>query len=337
MARTRWLTTFAALVGIAIPAAWLLSVVTPGEEAVKIRNGLVASIGQPDDFTWTPNDVPADFLANRAPPSPEYAEAAKALVNPEPGRRLQGLELGLAISRHLMGGPGQRPGGPIQGSLSDAYEGITRQGRGYCADFTQVFSGIAVAAELPVRTWSISFEAFGAGHAFNEVFDDTLGKWVLVDSFHSLYFVDPASREPLSVLEVRDRLLAYGGEAPALEIQRIVPERFPFPSDPVALDYYRRGMPQLALAWGNNVFDYDQSVAVRWGARVSRHAERALGIAVGKYPEIRIYPVDVSYRDLGSLFRARNRFFAAAGALMVATLVFGGLLFATWRPRPVRT
>ena len=337
MARTRWLTTLAALVGIAIPAAWLLSLVTPGEEAVKIRNGLVASIGQPADFTWTPDDVPADFLANQALPSPQYAEAARALVTPEPGLRLEGLDLGLAISRHLMEGPGDRLGGPIQGSLAAAYEGITRQGRGYCADFTQVFSGIAVAAGLPVRTWSISFEAFGAGHAFNEVFDDTLDKWVLVDPFHSLYFVDPASREPLSVLEVHDRLLANDVAAPAIAIQRIVPERFPFPSDPVALDYYRRGMPQLALAWGNNVFDYDQSMAVRWGARVSRHAERALGIVVGQYPEIRIYPVNVSYRDVGSLFRARNRFFAAAGALVVATFVFGGLLVATWRRRPVRT
>ena len=336
MARTRWLTTLAALVGIAIPAAWVLSLVTPGEEAVKIRNGLVASIGQPDDFTWTPNDVPADFLANRAPPSPEYAEAAKALVNPEPGRRQQGLELGLAISRHLMGGPQKRMDGPIQGSLAAAYEGITREGRGYCADFTQVFSGIAVAAELPVRTWSISFEAFGAGHAFNEVFDDTLNKWVLVDPFHSLYFVDPTSREPLSVLEVHDRLLANDVESGALEIQKIIPEQFPFPSEQSTLDYYRRGMAQLAMVWGDNVFDYDQDSAVRLGARVSRHVERALGIAVGKYPEIRIYPVAASYRDLDSLFRARNRFVASVAALAVAGLVFGGLLIATWRPQRER-
>jgi PAS domain-containing protein len=38
---------------------------------------------------------PADFLANRAPPSPQYAEAAKALVHPEPGHRLQGLRRSL--------------------------------------------------------------------------------------------------------------------------------------------------------------------------------------------------------------------------------------------------
>jgi hypothetical protein len=336
MVGTRWFTTLAALVGIAIPAAWVLSLVTPGEEAVKIRNGIVASVGQPADFNWTPDDVPADFLTNQATPSPQYTQAASALVTTEPGHRLYGFEVGLAIGRYLMGGSGKRPGGPIQGSLAVAYDGITRQGRGYCADFTQVFSGIAVAAGLPVRTWSISFEAFGAGHAFNEVFDDTLNKWVLVDPYHSLYFYDPISREPLSVLEVHDRLLATDVEARTLAIQRIVPESFPFPSDPAALDYYRRGMSQLALAWGNNVFDYDQSVAVRWGARVSRHVERALGIVAGKYPEMRIYPVGVSYRDVGSLLRARNRFVAAVSAFVVAILVFGWMLIATLRPRRVR-
>ena len=39
------------------------------------------------------------------------------------------------------------------------------------------------------------------------------GKWILVDSFHSLYFVDPATREPLSVLEIHDRLLSLGTSA----------------------------------------------------------------------------------------------------------------------------
>lgn len=336
MAGTRWLTTLAALIGIAIPAAWVLSLVIPGEEAVKIRNSLVASVGQPADFRWTPDQVPADFLVNQATPSPEYARVATELVAAEPGRRLHGLELGLAISRHLMGGPGKRSDGPIQGGLAAAYDGITRHGRGYCADFTQVFSGIAVAAGLPVRTWSISFEAFGAGHTFNEVFDDAIERWVLVDSFHSLYFVDPTTREPLSVEEVHDRLLANEAQERLVAIRHIVPERFPFRSEQIALDYYRGGMSRLALVWGNNVFDYDQSPAVRWGARVSRHAERALGIVAGKYPAMRIYPEGVSDRDVESLFRIRARFFVAVGALALSMVVFGALLFVTWRSGEAR-
>ena len=72
----------------------------------------------------------------------------------------------------------------------------------------------------------------------------------MVDSFHSLYFVDPASREPLSVIELHDRLLRIGGEDRGAEIQRIVPERFPSRSEDLAIDYYRRGMAQLWLVWG---------------------------------------------------------------------------------------
>jgi hypothetical protein len=336
MARTRWLTTLAALVGIAIPAAWLVSVVTPGEEAVKIRNGLVASLGQPDDFTWTPDRTPPSFHVNQATPAPDYVQAAAEMAAIGESEPLQGFELALAFSRELMGAPGERVGGPIQGSLAKAYTGITEQRRGYCADFTQVFTGLAVAAGLPVRTWNISFESFGAGHAFNEIYDGRRTKWLLVDPFHSLYFIDPATQEPLSVLEVHHRLLAIDGETRPVAIRRIVEGRLPFRSEEMALEYYRRGMPQLALAWGNNVFDYDQSAAVRFGARVSRHAERALGILTGQYPDLRIYPKGVSERDVDSLFRARNRFFAAVVACIVAGVVFCGLVIATWRPRRER-
>lgn len=326
----RWYITVAALLGMAIPGLWVLSLVTPGEEAVKIRNALAATLGQPSDFAWTPDRMPPDFLVNSAAPSPEFLQAASRLRVGDTGAPREGFDLALAISRHLMSAP-QRLDGPIQSGLHAAYTGITQRGVGYCADFTQVFTALAVAAGLPVRTWSISFETFGAGHAFNEIYDQRLGRWMLVDSYHSLYFADAATLEPLSVLDVHDRLLAPTSTAPTMVIQRIVPDLFPFPSDAAALDYYRRGMSQLALAWGNNVFDYDQSAPVRWSAAVSRHAERAVAIVIGEYPGMRIYPVAVSERDLRGLLRVRDRFALAVGSLFVACGVFGWALLAAWR------
>ena len=326
-----WLGVCAALLGMAIPLLWLYTLVTPGEEAVKVRNGLVAQIGEPADFDWLPNETPATFLLDRGPVPVEFARIAAHLSeSAEPGHA-GGLDLALVISRHLMSAP-HHVGGPVQASAAVAYKGITRHGHGYCADFTQVFTAIATAAGLSVRTWGISFEAFGAGHAFNEVFDKARHKWVLVDSFHSLYFVDGMTQEPLSVLEVHKRLLALGGaDTGLLAIRRIVPDRFPFRSDALALDYYRRGMPQLALAWGSNVFDYDRSTAVRLGARVSRHLERALAIASGVYPKLRIYPIGVSERDVQALFRARNRFLIAVAASGLALLTFGWQLAVVLR------
>lgn len=329
MAETRWFRTMAALLGIVIPGIWFYSVVTPGEEAVKIRNGLVARMGQVADFTWTPNEMPSSFLVDRVPPTPAFVSVAKQLTATTSAQPLAGFELGLAISRYLMGAP-KRVGGPIQSNLATAHEGITRRGRGYCADFTQVFTGIATAAGLPVRSWGISFESFGAGHTFNEVYDQQLGKWVLVDPFHSLYFTDPTTLEPLSVIEVHDRLLGLDGQARPIAIQKIVEDRFPFRSEAIALDYYRSGMDQLGLSWGSNVFDYDQSKPVRWSASVSRHLERAVAIAIGQYPLFVIYPQGVSQRDMRALARARDRFVFSAAALTLATFVFGWQLATLW-------
>jgi hypothetical protein len=334
MAVARWFGTVAALVGVAIPSLWLFSLVTPGEEAVKVRNALVAEMGEPHDFLWTPAEPPPGFQFNEAPPTELYRAAARSLqASNEGGPPRQGLDLALEIARHLMGEPGRRTGGPIQAGLDETYQAITARGRGYCADFTQSFSGLAVAARLPVRTWSISFESFGAGHAFNEIYDNRLAKWVLVDSFHSLYFVDPDSKVPLSVLEVHERMLALDDETRGIEIEPIVKGGIPFRSEAMALDYYRRGMSQLAMFAGNNVFDYDRSPVVRAAASVSRHAERAAAIATRQYPSLLIYPDAVSDRDVRALMRVRSRVLLATGALAIACLVFGCYLLGLWLGR----
>jgi hypothetical protein len=327
---SRWFRTLAACLGICIPGLWLLSIVTPGEEAVKVRNALVVEMGRVRDFTWSPTKMPRDFRVNRAAPSTAYTRTADALVHPPGAPSRQGLELGLAIARHLRGHPEANFGSPIQSGLDETYKAIVNDRRGYCADFTFVFSGLAVAANLPVRTWSISFESFGAGHAFNEIYDRQLGKWILLDSYHGLIFVDPGSRLPLSVLEVHRRLLELGEEQRALAIERVIGKWLPFRSEQAALDYYRRGMPQLAMSWGIDVFDYDQSELIRAAALISRHLERAVGIATGYYPKMVVYPEGVSLRDLAALDRVRNRFWLAAVALAISCGVFGVMLYGTW-------
>jgi hypothetical protein len=331
--RRAWMAA-AALLGIAVPAAWLATSITPGEEAVKVRNSLVARMGTPEDFNWLPEQVPAGFLYDEGTATAEFRDIAAQLANDGAGGTRQGFELGLEFSRYLMSAP-RRSGGPIQSNLAEARRQITTAGRGYCADFTQVFTALATAATLPVRRWSISFGGFGAGHTFNEVYDVRRHKWTLVDAFHSLYFVDPTSGEPLSVLEIHDRLLALDAASAPIAIRRIVPQRFPFRSEALALDYYRRGMSQLAMVWGSNSFGYDQSKAIRAAASVSRHLERAVAIAVDQYPDLVIYPIGVSERDVAELHRTRQHFLLAAGTLVISLLVFGWQLLALWKRQPV--
>lgn len=311
----------ACLVGMLVPTVWLWSVATPSHEAVKIRNAWLADMGSPADFDWVPGNEPATYLAQRGPPADSFVAAVKQAVNPADGSAVAASEFerALAISRHLFSGAFR--GGPIMADTAIAYREITQRGRGYCADFTQVFNALAHADGMAVREWGIAFDAFGAGHAFNEVYDCARGKWVLVDSFHSLYFTDPASREPLSVIEVHDRLLGLGAEE-GIAIERIHQTRFPFRSEAIALDYYRRGMPQLYLWWGNNVLDYDRNRLVHAAGKVSRSLEQATAIALGLHPRIRIYPVGVSHRDVDRLFLAERRFRLAAIGFAISVAIF---------------
>jgi hypothetical protein len=300
----------AALLGMAVPAVWLAMLLAQPDEAVRIRTSLVATIGQAADFEWRPDNVPRSFLRNNGLVPPLFREAASAAT------------AGLAPTDQ-----------PIRSDVATSYAGIIRDGHGYCADFTKVFNALSIGTGVAVREWGFAFAAFGSGHAFNEVFDATRQKWVLVDSFHSLYFVDPSTREPLSVLEVHDRLLGLDPERRSVSIERIVPARFPFRSDQTALDYYRRGMPQLFLVWGNNVFDYERAPAVRLTSGISRSVQQLVGIVVGGYPRIKIYPIGLSDRDLDELFRQRNQFLVATALLALSLVICGLQLWAALNSR----
>jgi hypothetical protein len=296
--------------------------VTPGEDLVRLRNALGAEVGQASDFAWGPDAPPVTYLLNDGAVPPSFEQwAAVAIAGPDQPSAGE-FESALAISRDLMKAP-KRIGGPVREDSEGTYAEITERGRGYCADFAKVFNGMAIAAKVPVRQWGFAFSGFGSGHTFNEIYDAQRGKWLMVDSFHSLFFVEAITREPLSVLEVHDRLLDLAGDAGSVAIERIVPGRFPFRTDDLAIDYYRRGMPQLWLVWGNNVFDYEASWPGRLGHGFFRAVGQSAGIVLGTYPTIRIYPDGLSRRDLQQLAEGRNEFLMAAIALVIALAVFG--------------
>jgi hypothetical protein len=332
----RWLRLLTALVGLVVPFLWLWTTVTPSEVAVRVRNALGASVGQPADFDWTPDRVPQGFLLGTAKPPTEFARLADTLRDASGSTGpATNLDFALALSRDLMRAP-KRVGTPVRAPALPTYRAITEQGRGYCADFVKAFDAIALAGEVPVRQWGFAFTAFGSGHTFNEIFDPSRDKWVLVDSFHSLYFVDPVTQESLSTIEVHDRLLSLDPERRDVQIVRIVPGRLPFRSEAMALDYYRVGMRQLWLVWGNNVLDFEQNPITGSLSRVSRGAGQLLGLVLGKYPTIRIYPKGMSERDLRELQHARNELLLALACSGVSTLLFGAQLVGLLR-RPRST
>jgi hypothetical protein len=55
-----------------------------------------------------------------------------------------------------------------------------------CASFT----GLAIAAGIPVRAWAFSFDGFGGhGHVWVEIWNRQLERWQLLDVFNNYYFV----------------------------------------------------------------------------------------------------------------------------------------------------
>jgi hypothetical protein len=283
--------------------AWLGSHFYPATEAVRVRNAFLAEPAEVADFDWTPQALPHGFLQQSgAAPVPLRAAAA---VPAGPA-----LERAVALVNGL--NPGRRRGGAIQRSTAESWAIIVATGTGYCGDYTQVMNGLAWAAGLPVREWGMSFDGFGGeGHAFNEFWDAARGQWLMVDVFNGFWVRDRATGAPLSALAFRERL---GTAAPleSVELVKIRPAGLGFRSAEDMIGYYRRGVDQYYLWWGNNVFDYDGHPLVRAARPFGRAAEQAAALLAGVHPRIRILPTSENSDMIAALDRTRARVLALA-------------------------
>lgn len=275
---------FLALIAVLL-AIGILQMITPSAEAVRVRNSLIFDIVDVDELQWAPPLYPETFKLETMNP-PLLFEDAVTRMKRSSIDHSSDFEGALLIGQHLAVGP--VIGGAIQSDTVSTFETIMREGTGYCADFTQVFDGLAHAWDVPVREWGMSFDGFGGnGHAFNEIFDRERKQWIFIDAFYSFYVTDRDTERPLSVLEFRGRLKDRNSW-PSIHVIPLSDIRFAFKSESHALEYYFRGVDQFYLWWGNNVFQYDSSPLVRIAGKISRSAEQAVAILIGVHPEIRI-------------------------------------------------
>ena len=257
-------------------------------DAVRIRNAMVAELGRPAETDWTPGAVPAEFNWEQRPPSDFFAQRAAEIL-PAAAASEPAFQKALRLAHHLR--ETSRKGPPIQSNSRETYESIVAGKGGYCSDYTESFNALALAAGLKVREWGFSWEDMANGHAFNEVWEPALQKWVFLDSFVSFYVVDAASREPLSALEFRAALLREP-DAPQIEVVKIVPERFGFKEVDKLLAWYRRGAPRMFLLLGNNVFSYDANPVIQAAEALPRSVEMLLAIVIGEHPRFLFVPTD---------------------------------------------
>lgn len=294
-------------------------------EITRLRNALITSAGEPSDFNWQPANPPADYSLETLSPPDVIQQTVDQLGLSNAAQ--SELSRSLEIARH-MNGPDKSNGDAIQSSFTDAYRQIVEKNIGYCSDFTQVFNGLALAADIPVREWGMSFDGFsGDGHAFSEIYDTQLGQWVFIDSFYAFYVVDPVTERPLSVLELRKRLDAGQASALAAGVRPITQDTFAFKSGELAMQYYTKGVSEFFLWFGTDVFSYDANKVIKFASKFGRSAEQAVAILLGEHPSIRVYEVAQSEPALKALSRARSLFFFAFVCGLSAVVIF----LAAWR------
>ena len=325
---TRALVAAATALALLVLVALLARTVSDPREAVRMRDSLLASPGAAADFDWTPRRYPEGFLRTSAPPSPLIAEASRRVVT-----ATDTWSRALQIARHLGEVPNREE--PIQHLSDETYRIMFTEGGGYCADFTEVFMAMAVAAGVPAREWGIAFDGFGGdGHAVVEVYDEIRGKWLMVDPFNSFYPADAATGEPLSVLEFRERLTGPGPLA-TLRIVRIAPEVDEFPYDDRLVAYFQRGVDQFYLWWGDNIFDYEQHPVVAAFSGLGRTAEQGLAILAGVHPRIVMYPTGGNEALMAGVAETRRHTlgYLAGIVILAVLLLIQGVLWVRARRR----
>lgn len=316
--------------GLALLALCLLSLAPHlggATELVRLRNALLLDSVNEHGFDWTPDASPADFMQERGAADPVFVAAVQQLGVPAMHSDWERVR---AISQHLLEHP-QLVGTPIQSNLQDTYHRILREGTGYCGDFTRVFMAFALAAGIPVRSWSFSFDGFGGhGHVLPEIWNRQTGQWQLLDIFNNYYFTG-ADGIALSALAFRRALAEPPG---SLQLRALAPATRPGYSDEAkAWDYYRRGLPEWYLSWGNNVFSYDRALLVRTLGPVSRTLEQLGAVAQGAYPPIHILGDAGNQRQVAALLRLRYHLLAVAVIAGVALLL---IVVGLWVGRRAR-
>jgi hypothetical protein len=290
---------------------------TSSTELVRMRNALVLIDESSTDtgFDWTPASMPPSYMQERGPIDPFFVDVAQRLnlaALPDDWARA------LAISRHLLGSSPVLQGGAIKLNLRRTYQRMISSGQGYCGDFVDVFMAIALAAGMPVRSWAFSFDGFGGhGHIWPEIWNRQLGRWQLVDIFSNYYFYEVPGA-PLSALEFRQALI---GNSPQLKLAPLYPgARVGWKMEEKAWAYYRRGLPEWYMWWGNNLFTYDRAVLVRTFSGVSRALEQLGGIAQGVFPPVKLMVTETNRDRVKAMWRLRRHLFIVAWVAPLAML-----------------
>lgn len=284
------------LVATVILCLWFQVHLATGTQLIVLRNAFLADMGQPADFAWKPNALPAAF-SDDSDAIPPYATD---IVRPLGTAGLDRFDATVVIARHLL--RHRSDGYSIRSDTLSTYRRIVGDGGGYCADYTQVFTALALAAGIPVREWGFARGDFGGGHAFNEIYSDIHRQWIFVDVFSGFYLSDKRTNKLLSVEELR--LALKENRFGDMEFIRFNPDIFRFHDTAQAWDFYQSGADQFYLWWGNDIFAYEANPAVDAAGKFARLLKQVTAMVLGLHPRFRVLPGqqnEEAWRQLMSL------------------------------------
>lgn len=257
-------------------------------DAVEVRNSLVVELGTPEETGWSPDAVPEAFNWESRPAPERFVAVAEGVLREAPAAATD-FDKARLLARHI--GANAREGRPIQANAWETYQKLTSGQGGYCSDFTQTINALGLAAGLEVREWGFAWESLANGHAFNEVWEPSLQKWLFLDSHHGFTVADSASGVPLSALEFRDHLMSETDPS-AVSFVPIHEESFDARRIEIERLFYGRGAPRMFLLMGNNVFSYDAHPVIRFAEDLPRSVEMLAAILLGEHPRFLFVPPD---------------------------------------------
>lgn len=302
---------------LVVVVAWVVAHAIPSSEAVRLRNAILLAGELPaDQFNWTPDEYPKNYLLETHPLPDELATALRGLnLSSLPDNWSRAT----AIAQHLQSRLGKEKG-PIFGDLKTTYQKITGEGAGYCGDFAMTFSALANAAGIPNRTWAFSFDGFGGhGHIFNEVWDNASKRWRAIDTFNNYVFLDSSTNTPLSALEFR---AAMSRERPAPIIAVLNPNIRPgYKIHEKAVEYYQRGVNEWYQPWGNNVVTIDEHFLVKMLSSISGRFASPASILAGVQPPIFVVEAPESRAAFENLSALKLKLYAATMLAMSLVLI----------------
>lgn len=285
-----------------------------GQDLVLLRNSLVYAVADSTGSFEVMPPKPAD--AGTLPA--QLVDAVVELIRPN------SFDTALALVRYL-DTPGIPVGGRIASTTLDTLVTIRAGEGGYCADYTQVFMALAAAAGIAAREWGISFKGYGGdGHALVEVYDGSVGGWVLIDAFNGFYVTDDHDRLR-SLLDVRRAILEGRGDT--LKIMTIT-DVSPFTGPDRAVHYLARGIARAYLWQGESTLESEARPLLRWLGRRSPALAQLGAIGLGVHPRMLIVPAPSERAALLELQLLRSAIWCGACS---AALVVSVLGFLTWR------